>query len=85
MAQINSYPLGTPKSIDLLIGTEMPDTEGPVMNPASKSYTIGSIVALATADTLEPGITDSFFVDYDGVIKEITVTNGLITAIDIVG
>jgi hypothetical protein len=85
MAQINSYPLGTPKSIDLLIGTEMPDPEGPVMNPASKSYTIGSIVALATADTLEPGITDSFFVDYDGVIKEITVTNGLITAIDIVG
>jgi hypothetical protein len=47
MAQINSYPLGTPKSIDLLIGTEMPDPEGPVMNPASKSYTIGSIVSLA--------------------------------------
>lgn len=49
MAQINSYPLGTPKSIDLLIGTEMPNPEGPVMNPASKSYTVGSVVALATA------------------------------------
>ena len=49
MAQINSYPLGTPKSIDLLIGTEMPDPEGPVTNPASKSYTVGSIVALANA------------------------------------
>ena len=47
MAQISSYPLGTPKTIDLLIGTEMPDPEGPVTNPVSKSYTIGSIVALA--------------------------------------
>lgn len=74
MAQINSYPLGTPKSIDLLIGTEMPDPEGPVMNPASKSYTVGSL----TAFTLEGGVTGSFISNDD---KVITVTNGLITGI----
>jgi len=85
MAQGSSYPLGTPKTIDTLIGTEMPDPEGPVTNPVSKSYTVGSIVALATENTLADGITDSFLVSYGGEVKEITITNGLITAITVVG
>lgn len=81
MAQISSYPLGTPKTIDTLIGTEMPDPEGPVTNPVSKSYTVGSIVALATENALADGITTSLFVEYEGNKSEVTIKNGLIIGI----
>ena len=42
MAAIQSYPLGTPKSSDLVVGTSipLPDTNDP---PITKSFSVGSI------------------------------------------
>jgi len=45
MAIINSYPIGTPKTNDLIVGTSMPlvDTDG---DPITKNFTISSVLAL---------------------------------------
>jgi len=46
MAIINSYPIGTPKTNDLIVGTSMPlaDTDA---DPITKNFPVSSIVALA--------------------------------------
>jgi len=46
MAIINSYPIGTPKTNDLIVGTSMPlaDTDA---DPITKNFPISGIVALA--------------------------------------
>ncbi len=46
MAAIQSYPLGTPKSSDLVVGTSipLPDTND---TPITKSFSAGSLAALA--------------------------------------
>ena len=46
MAIINSYPIGTPKTNDLIVGTSMPlaDTDA---DPITKNFHISGIVALA--------------------------------------
>ena len=45
MAIINSYPIGTPKTSDLIVGTSMPlaDTDA---DPITKNFTISSVLAL---------------------------------------
>jgi hypothetical protein len=45
MAIVNSYPIGTPKTNDLLVGTSMPlaDTDA---DPITKNFTISSVLAL---------------------------------------
>lgn len=48
MAIIYSYPLGTPGSADFLIGTQLASSGG-ITSPRTKSFTVGSIVAIAQA------------------------------------
>ena len=51
MAIINSYPIGTPKTNDLLVGTSMPlaDTDA---DPITKNFPISGIVALANSEKI---------------------------------
>jgi hypothetical protein len=83
MAIIISYPTANTVLLsDRLLGTKYDEELG---TSATKNFAVGDIVTLATENTLSGGITDSFNVNYGGVIKQITVTNGLITNIAIVG
>jgi hypothetical protein len=45
MAIVNSYPIGTPKTNDLIVGTSMPlaDTDA---DPITKNFEISSVLAL---------------------------------------
>ena len=45
MAIVNSYPIGTPKTNDLIVGTSMPlaDTDA---DPITKNFSVSSILAL---------------------------------------
>jgi len=61
MAIVNSYPIGTPKTNDLLVGTSMPlaDTDA---DPITKNFPISEIVALANSEriaTTKITITDA--------------------------
>ena len=49
MAIINSYPIGTPKTNDLVIGTSMPlsDTDA---DPITKNFPVSDIISLAAAE-----------------------------------
>jgi len=49
MAIINSYPIGTPKTNDLLVGTSMPAVNTDA-DPITKNFPISSIIALASAN-----------------------------------
>ena len=49
MAIVNSYPIGTPKTNDLLVGTSMPDVNTDA-DPITKNFPISGIVALATGN-----------------------------------
>ena len=56
MAIVNSYPIGTPKTNDLLVGTSMPlaDTDA---DPITKNFPISGIVALATGNLQAKKVT----------------------------
>jgi len=61
MAIAQAYPIGTPKTNDLLVGTSMPlaDTDA---DPITKNFPISGIVALANSEriaTTEITITDA--------------------------
>jgi hypothetical protein len=49
MAIINSYPIGVPKTNDLIVGTSMPlaDTDA---DPITKNFPVSSIIALASGN-----------------------------------
>ena len=47
MAIANSYPMGTPKSGDLLLGTSIPDY-GSNEKPSTKNFSISDVATLAT-------------------------------------
>ncbi len=46
MAIANSYPMGTPKSGDLLLGTSVPLT--PEGKPTTRNFSISDVTTLAT-------------------------------------
>jgi hypothetical protein len=46
MAIINSYPIGVPKTNDLLVGTSMPSVNTDA-DPITKNFPISSVIALA--------------------------------------
>ena len=52
MAIVNSYPIGTPKTNDLIVGTSMPlaDTDA---DPITKNFSVGDVIALATGTLLQ--------------------------------
>ena len=56
MAIVNSYPIGTPKTNDLLVGTSMPlaNTDA---DPITKNFPISGIVALATGNLKSKKLT----------------------------
>ena len=47
MAIANSYPMGTPKSGDLLLGTSVPDY-GSTEKPTTRNFSISDVTTLAT-------------------------------------
>jgi hypothetical protein len=47
MAIINSYPIGVPKTNDLLVGTSMPSVNTDA-DPITKNFPISSVIALAS-------------------------------------
>ena len=47
MAIANSYPMGTPKSGDLLLGTSIPDY-GSNEKPSTRNFSISDVTTLAT-------------------------------------
>lgn len=49
MAIINSYPIGTPKTNDLLVGTSMPDVNTDA-DPITKNFPISNISTLIAAE-----------------------------------
>ena len=52
MAIAQSYPLGTPKTNDLLVGTSIPaaNTNG---KPSTRNFSVGDVIALATGTLLQ--------------------------------
>ena len=52
MAIAQSYPLGTPKTNDLLVGTSIPEanTNG---KPSTRNFSVGDVIALATGTLLQ--------------------------------
>ena len=52
MAIANSYPMGTPKSGDLLLGTSIPDY-GSNEKPSTRNFSISEVVTLATENYVE--------------------------------
>ena len=52
MAIANSYPMGTPKSSDLLLGTSTP-VAGSSEKPSTKNFSISEVVTLATKNYVE--------------------------------
>ena len=80
MAIIISYP--TEHNIllsDRLLGTKYDEELG---TSTTKNFTVGDIVSLATQNTLSTGVS-GYFETAD--LKGVTVTNGLITNIQIIG
>ena len=77
MAIIYSYPVAVPTVSDLLVGTQV---GGDVMS--TKSFGIGSIVSLAVDAVTADGVS-GYFETRD--LKGVTVTNGIITDIQIIG
>ena len=58
MAIINTYPTATPKAADLAIGTQVKDDT--ITENSTKSFTIGSINALAPQGTVTSiGLTET--------------------------
>ena len=55
MAIINSYPIGTPKTNDLLVGTSMP-LAGTDADPITKNFPVSDIISLAATGNL-PNLT----------------------------
>jgi len=51
MAIANSYPMGTVKSNDLLLGTSVPDY-GSTEKPTTRNFSIGDVLALGGAPTI---------------------------------
>jgi hypothetical protein len=49
MAKINIYPLGTPKSNDLLVGTSIPNPNTNKL-PKTKNFPVSDIVALTQSE-----------------------------------
>ena len=52
MAKINIYPLGTPKSSDLLVGTSIPDPNTNKL-PKTKNFAVSDITSLVAAEVPE--------------------------------
>ena len=52
MAIANSYPTGTPKSSDLLLGTSVPDV-GSTEKATTRNFSISEVVTLATKNYVE--------------------------------
>ena len=52
MAIANSYPMGTPKSSDLLLGTSVPDV-GSTEKATTRNFSISEVVTLATKSYVE--------------------------------
>ena len=52
MAIANSYPMGTPKSGDLLLGTSIPDY-GSNEKPSTRNFSISDVTTLATQGYVE--------------------------------
>ena len=52
MAIANSYPMGTPKSSDLLLGTSVPDV-GSNEKATTRNFSISDVATLATQDYVE--------------------------------
>ena len=52
MAIANSYPMGTPKSGDLLLGTSVPDY-GSTEKATTRNFSISEVVTLATKNYVE--------------------------------
>ena len=52
MAIANSYPMGTPKSSDLLLGTSIPDY-GSNEKPSTRNFSISDVTTLATQGYVE--------------------------------
>jgi len=46
MAIVNSYPIGTPKTNDLIVGTSMPDVSTDA-DPITKNFSVSDVIALA--------------------------------------
>ena len=49
MAKINIYPIGTPKSSDLLVGTSIPDPNTNKL-PKTKNFKVSNITSLIAAE-----------------------------------
>jgi len=77
MAIIYSYPVAVPTVSDLLVGTQV---GGDAMS--TKSFGVGSIVSLAV-DAVTASGASGYFTTKD--LKGVTVTNGIITNIEIIG
>ena len=52
MAIANSYPMGTPKSEDLLLGTSVP-ASGTNSQPSTKNFSLSAVTTLATQGYVE--------------------------------
>ena len=52
MAIANSYPMGTPKSGDLLLGTSVPRV-GIDEKPTTRNFSISEVITLATENYVE--------------------------------
>jgi len=90
MAIVYSYPIATPESQDLLLGIEKPLVGGEEQ-PKTRTYTIGSIVNLATTSSAESAssiyapkasptftgvVTSPSFVKSGGLVTQYLMANG---------
>jgi hypothetical protein len=80
MAIIISYPsAGTITTSDNLLGTQFDQESGANI---TKNFSVGGIVNLAVASVTSEGVSGSF---ETADLKLVTVTNGIITNIEIIG
>lgn len=80
MAIIYSYPMATPSLTDLLLGTYIDQTG--TENHSSKSFSVQDIVTLAVNTTTQNGWNGVF--DTSDILG-VTVTNGIITNVQVIG
>ena len=85
MAIANSYPMGTPKSSDLLLGTSVPDV-GSNEKPSTRNFSISDVTTLATQGYAEvtKAISNAEWLDLATTSVQIIPTPGTGKALQVI-